>query len=173
MYNLFVAGHADAWNGESWKADLNRCVREFTSDTVQEAYGALGRVEIDQLKSLPCIFAYEAIHRLDPHFGLIRDITLRPSQDKVRVKYELHPVDPFLSADQLKEMTFELDIGELELHRNHWAVKNVNLPAELKTRRGLHSCTGQHKQDQVSIWKTTSLTLPCHSLVKIETMSGR
>ena len=132
MYNLFVAGHADAWDGEPWIIERSRCVREYTSDAVRDAYSKLERAEIDQLKSFPCIFAYESIHRLDPHFGLIRDIAVRPSQDKVRVEYRLHPVEPFLSADQLKEMTFELDIGEWELHRNHWAVKNVNLPAELK-----------------------------------------
>jgi hypothetical protein len=43
-------------------------------------------------------------------------------------------VEPFLTADDLECMTFELDIGKLELYRTHWAVKEVNLPKELHAK---------------------------------------
>lgn len=62
-------------------------------------------------------------------FGYIRDIVVR--EDKVRIEYDLHNVSPFLTHQELKELTFELGIGKLELHRTHWAVKEVNLPKEL------------------------------------------
>jgi len=34
-----------------------------------------------------------------------------------RIEYEIRAVDPFLSASDLEQMTFELDIGKLELYR--------------------------------------------------------
>ena len=132
MYNLFVSAHDQAWNGEPWINERSRCVREYTSEEIRDAYGALGHAEIDQLKSFPCIFAHESFNKLDPHFGLIRDIAVRPSHGLVRVEYDIHPVEPFLTAKQLKDMAVELDIGKLELYRTHWAVKEVNLPVELK-----------------------------------------
>lgn len=134
MYNLFVSASDEAWNGEPWQIERSRCVQEYTSDAVQGAFGALGREEVDQLRRFPCIFAYEAFNRLDPSFGLIQDVTVRGGE--VRVDYELHPLESFLSAAQLDEMTFELEIGKWELNRTHWAVKDVDLPAEL-SRKGI------------------------------------
>jgi hypothetical protein len=36
-----------------------------------------------------------------------------------------------LSAEQLAQYSFDLDISKWELNRTHWAVKDVNLPKEL------------------------------------------
>ena len=55
-------------------------------------------------------------------------------QGQVRIEYALHAVAPFLTADDLAKLTFELDIGKLELYRTHWAVKEVNLPKELHAK---------------------------------------
>ena len=44
------------------------------------------------------------------------------------------PAIPFLTANDLESMKFELDIRRWELNRTHWAVKDVNLPKELKPR---------------------------------------
>ena len=134
MYNLFVSGHKESWNGEPWVTEQSRCVREYTDENIIETYGALEAAQIDQLRRLPCIFAYEAGNKLDPHFGIIRDVTVRAKN--VRVDYELHPLDVFLTAEQLEEMNFELEIGKWELSRTHWAVKDVDLAAELN-RKGI------------------------------------
>jgi len=134
VYNLLVSSNSEAWNGEPWQVERSRCVREYTSDAIHQAYGALGPAEIDQLRRFPCIFAYETFNKLDPKFGLIRDVTVR--QDGVRVDYELHKLDAFLTAKQLEDMTFELEIDKWELNRTHWAVKEVNLAAELN-RKGI------------------------------------
>ena len=134
MYNLFVSGHEESWNGEPWVIEQSRCVREYTDENVIETYGALEAAQVDQLRRLPCIFAYESGNNLDPHFGLIRDVTIRAKS--VRVDYEMHPLEVFLTAEQLKEMNFELEIGKWELNRTHWAVKDVDLAAELN-RKGI------------------------------------
>jgi hypothetical protein len=50
---------------------------------------------------------------------------------EVRVEYEIHDIEKFLSAEQLAQYSFDLDISKWELNRTHWAVKDVNLPKEL------------------------------------------
>jgi hypothetical protein len=132
MYNLFVSGWAEQWNEEPFQIELSRCVREYTDEEITRKYGELDTSAIDALRKLPCVFAYESGHNLAPKFGLIRDITKR--QGQVRVEYKILPVEPFLSADDLTSLMFELDISKWELNRTHWAVKDVNLPKELHAR---------------------------------------
>jgi len=66
---------------------------------------------------------------------MIRDVTKR--QRLVRVEYEFQNVDPFLTVEDLEKLTFELDIGDWEMNRTHWAVKDINLPKELHAARGI------------------------------------
>jgi len=63
---------------------------------------------------------------------MIRDVAKR--QGQVRIEYEILPLDPFLTAADLGQLTFELDISDWEMNRTHWAVKDVNLPKELHAR---------------------------------------
>ena len=134
MYNLFVSANHESWRGEPWRVDIGRCVNKYehTDSTIVEKYGSLDSSAIAELMRFPCIFAYEAANRQPPHFGVIRDLTIRRRQ--VQIKYELQACDPFLTADDLQVMKFELDIGKEELNRTHWAVKDVNLQRELRSK---------------------------------------
>ena len=135
MYNLFVSHNADAWDGDPWQIEIDRCVREYTDNEITERYGSLGKAAIAELKRLPAIFAYEASNKLAPKFGIIRDATKR--QGEMRIEYELQTVEPFLSAQDFDTLRFELDIGKWEMNRTHWAVKDVNLPKELHAAKGI------------------------------------
>lgn len=132
MYNLFVSGNPESWNGDHWQIELSRCIREYTSDEITARFGALDQAAIAQLKRLPCIFAIESGHQMPPKFGIIRDVKQR--QGEVRVEYELQAIAPFLTANQLDSLNFELDIGKWEMNRTHWAVKDVNLARELHSQ---------------------------------------
>ena len=132
MYNLLVSGLEDAWQGQPFQIDILRCVREYTSSVITSRYGALDKSALDELKRFPCIFAYETGCRLSPKFGFIRDVIVR--QREARIEYQVYPLTPFLSAGDLLQMRFELDIEKQELYRSHWAVKEVNLPKELHSR---------------------------------------
>jgi hypothetical protein len=132
LYNLFVSASDESWAGQPFQIELSRCVREYTNPNLTSRYGGLDDGSIAELKRAPCIFAYETGNKLPPKFGYIRDIVQR--QGQVRIEYELHQVEPFLGADDLEQMTFELDIAKLELYRTHWAVKEVNLPKELHAK---------------------------------------
>ncbi len=101
MYNFFVSARAESWNGDPWQVDLDRCVREYTDTNITAKFGELDETAISVLKRLPCIFAYEAANSLDPKFGVIRNIVKR--QGQVRLEYDLLPIDPFLSAQELEQ----------------------------------------------------------------------
>jgi TIR domain len=132
MYNLFVSANEEAWQGEPWTIEASRCVNEYTDEAIIGQFGSLDAASIEALQKLPCIFAYEASNKLNPKFGVIRDVVKR--QGQVRVEYEFIAVDPFLTHEDMNDMLFELDIGKWEMNRTHWAVKDVNLAKELHKR---------------------------------------
>jgi hypothetical protein len=135
MYHLLISGNSESWDGQPWDIrtkELSRCITEYTDPVLTKKYSALGPGEVNELRRYPCIFAYESGCRKDPKFGVNRDVTRRASG--VRVEYEIRPLDPFITFAQVEEMSFSLDIGEWELNRTHWALKDVDLARELHTR---------------------------------------
>lgn len=130
MYNLLVSGNIKDWHGDPWQIAISRCVREYTDPEITTRLGDLDAAAIAELKRLPSIFAYEGF-QTPPKFGVLRNITKRPQE--VRLEYEIHVVEPFLSVSDLEELKVALDIAQWELGRTHWAVKDVNL------HRALHS----------------------------------
>jgi len=77
MYNLFVSGLEDAWQGQPFQIEISRCVREYTSSAITSRYGALDKSALDELKRFPCIFAYEIGCKLPPKLEFIRDVIVR------------------------------------------------------------------------------------------------
>jgi hypothetical protein len=129
MYNLLISGNPDEWEGEPCTLEIGRCVNEYTDKEIIKQFGLLDAAACQELMRMPCIFAYETSNRKPPKFGTITNITKR--QLLVRVEYEIQAVEPFLTAEQMDSLKFELDISRWELNRTHWAVKDVNLPKEL------------------------------------------
>jgi hypothetical protein len=129
MFNLFVSAGADAWNGDPWETDRFRCVNEYTDKEIIEDYGSFSEDDINELKLMPCIFAYETSNERNPKFGMIKDVTAR--KKRVRIEYEIIPIKPFITWEDIEQLRFELDISDWEMNRTHWAVKNVTLHKEL------------------------------------------
>jgi len=85
MYNLFVSGDTMAWCGKPYFLDVERCIREYTDPKITRQYGEFDSVSVKELQRFPCIFSYEATHKLSPKFGVILDVTKRQTQ--VRIEY--------------------------------------------------------------------------------------
>jgi hypothetical protein len=132
MYNLFVSGNDETWEGEPYLIETSRCVREYTDTEVTKRFAELDATARGELQRLPCVFAYESGCNKPPKFGVIRNITKR--QGQVRIEYELKEVRPFLTVENLTTLAFELDIAKWEMNRTHWAVKDVNLAKELSVQ---------------------------------------
>jgi|688.fasta_scaffold2545740_1 uncharacterized phage-associated protein len=50
MYNLFVDGNIEAWQGEPWIIEATRCVNEYTDNAIIERFGQLDEASIQALK---------------------------------------------------------------------------------------------------------------------------
>lgn len=127
MYNLFVSLDSDNYEGKTLELSRDRCINEYTSIAITEQYGTLNTETIKALKSFPCIF-YKA-----PKFGVITDIQERLNSE-VHIQYKIHEVEPFLTYKDLCKKDENLDIAVMEMHRTHWAVKQVDLVQELQVK---------------------------------------
>ncbi len=132
MYNLFVSGNDEAWNGESFTLEEGRCVREYTDIDISKKYGDFSSQQIEVIRRFPCIFSYESYCEKDPRLGMIREITQR--RGEVKIEYELVEIDNFITHSDILDMLFELDIADWEMNRTHWAIKDVNLAKELSAK---------------------------------------
>lgn len=128
MYNLLVSGNREAWNGEPYVLERNR-VLEHTADQVREQFAGLNEQQLSQLYSLPSIFAYEEPVGQNARVGRIERVRHRDRE--VRIEYSFAEHIPQISPETLKQLMWELDIGEGELYRTHWAVKDVDVTEEL------------------------------------------
>lgn len=73
---------------------------------------------------LPAVFACENQHGIAPLFGRLTAIVPRASD--VRFEYEVW-VTGWLSAADLRARASEFGITDFELHRHHWAIKEIDL----------------------------------------------
>lgn len=125
MYNLFVTADCDAWDGTPGIFDLSRCLREYTDDKLKERYAQLSDENISQLQLYPCLFAYESACDKPAKLGHLTRITKRGH--RVRVEYAIETDSPELPSDDLARLEWDLDIGNWEMSRTHWALKDVDL----------------------------------------------
>lgn len=125
MYNLFVTADCDAWDGKPAKYDLSRCLREYTDDKLKEQHAQLSEQSIAELQLYPCLFAYERGCDKPARLGHITRITKR--NHWVRVEYAINTDSPEIAPRDLAQVEWDLDIGNWEMSRTHWALKDVDL----------------------------------------------
>lgn len=137
MYNLFVSADPDEWNGLPFIIPRSRCVseNEYTNAEIASRFAGLSSPQLRELCALPCIFAYERPSAQDPKFGALRRVKRRRG-GRLQIEYRLIRCVPFLTLDDLQSLSVRLDIGDWELNRTHWAVKDVDLAIELG-RKGI------------------------------------
>ncbi len=128
MYNLLMTAGNQTWDGTPYTFGAGR-VFEYTSDFLSARFGELERPEVDELLSLPCLFAYERHEDTDAHIGSITN--LRKRGGEVRIEYAFDPNLPSVPAQRFSELGWELDIADWEFNRVHWAVKDVDIFHEL------------------------------------------
>lgn len=132
MYNLFVSGDENAWEGASFVLELDRCIT-WTEQDIQSKYTPLTDDSINELKQFPCLFAYETPCQKAPKFGFVTHIT--KGGKNVGIECEFRNLDPALSLDNFEELKIRLGIfDKREFNRTHWAVKNVDLIEALQSK---------------------------------------
>lgn len=129
MFNFLVAGNTDAWNGEPYTYERSRLF-EYTEDAISSRFNELREDQIERLLVLPSIFAYEWGRARDARAGQIIKIGIRNREVIVTYRFDDH-IDP-IPHQLLIDRSRSLDIGDWELNRTHWAVKDVDVFAFLK-----------------------------------------
>jgi hypothetical protein len=131
MFNLLVSGDDQAWNGEPYPYVRSRLF-EYTEDAIAGRFNDLREDQIERLRSLPAVFAYESGRQMDARVGKITSIRLRNREVVVRYQFDenIAPIPHQMLIDRRRG----LDIGEWELNRTHWAVKDIDLIEFLETQ---------------------------------------
>ena len=124
MYNFIVTATAECWD-TSPATFLRSRIFEYTSNDIKARFAKLGKTEIDEMAKLPCLFTYEEPVGKYAQIGRITEF--RERSREVRIKFELDKFLPKIGVDELKKLEWELDIGDWEFSRTHWALKDVDL----------------------------------------------
>lgn len=133
MYSLLVTADDEAWQGQPYILSRGR-VFEYTEDAIAARFKDFTEEQLHHLCALPAVFAYENGIDQDARLGRVRSV--RILRGDVRIEYELAADAPPIPFALLNQEANELDIGDWELNRTHWAVKDVDLAPFLQ-RNGI------------------------------------
>lgn len=127
MFNFFVTGQDDAWDGRGYEYDRSRFL-EFTPDEVAERFQDLKSAQLSGLQKLPCLFAYEGKEEM--RVGSLVAVKLRGRA--IFIEFELDQNILPLAYEDIHRIRHLLDIRDWEMSRTHWAVKDEDLFSRLK-----------------------------------------
>ena len=130
MYNLLVTGMRGAWDEGFYEYDKSRFL-EYTNEDIASALKGLSESHIENLKSYPCLFAYEG-EDSDVRIGYLTSIKERGRNIFIEFEFQQN-IDP-IPFEQIQPIASLLDIRGWEMNRTHWAVKDEDLFARLRTR---------------------------------------
>ena len=129
MYNLLVTARQGAWDNLGYEYERSRFL-EYTNESIAEKFQALGQDQIEYLKSLPCIFAYEGFEQ-GVRVGRLTSISERGR--RLFIEYEFHQKLSEIQFSKIEQLFTLLDIRKWEMSRTHWAVKDEDLFQRLRS----------------------------------------
>lgn len=123
MYNLLVTASVGAWDVSAYEFDRERFT-EHTTKTLQDRFKNLTAAKIEELKSFPALFCYEGQKELI-RVGYIRRVKERGKS--LLIEYDFDEGIPPFNFSAISDYKIQLDIGQWEMNRTHWAVKDEDL----------------------------------------------
>ncbi len=119
-----------AWDDGFYEFDKSRFL-EYTNEDIAYALKELSESHIKNLKSYPCLFAYEG-NNSDVRIGYLTSIAERGRNLLIEFEFQqdISPI-PFVQIEPIATL---LDIRSWEMNRTHWAVKDKDLFERLRTR---------------------------------------
>lgn len=132
MYNLLISGNDEAWENLDYEIESSRFL-EYTNKDIADAFSTLTTENIESLKKLPCIFAYEGDEK--PYrVGQLTEIKNRGRY--IYIKYKFYDDIAPIEFNEISLISRALDLRNWETNRTHWAIKDGNL-FEILEERGL------------------------------------
>jgi len=124
MYNLLVSCEFKDRHEGAFNISTSRFL-EYTSGSISTQLRPLSIEANDCIKSWPCILMQEGRGQEEAYIVQIMDIEVAGAVVKFSVM-SIPSEFTILNADIWK-IRDDLDIGQFEFNRNHWAIKNRNL----------------------------------------------
>jgi hypothetical protein len=97
------------------------------------------------LLSFPTLFAYETLCDQPARVGRLTDLPHQARSD-VRFEFSLDDAIAPITPSTLHDLAWDLDIGNLELSRTHWAIKDVDLLRVLRDAGHVVKTTVRHTE---------------------------
>ncbi|HFK3993011.1 TPA: TIR domain-containing protein [Citrobacter freundii] len=124
MFNLLITSDEEGWATGRYVMSRSRAIVEYTAPEIIERYKDLNQKNIDELKKFPCLFVVEA-EPVPSLIGYITDIRLRAKE--CVIEFRIDNSFPPLPPGAINSIRADIDLGEWELSRTHWAVKDEPL----------------------------------------------
>ncbi len=147
MFNFLVTAKSGAWKEKGYLYARGRFL-EYTSDEIAERFRELSTPQIEVLKAMPCLFAYEGTDE-PMHIGRLKTGKLRDRQ--LYIEPELDQTVGPIPFDLIKPIQLALDIRDWELSRTHWAIKDEDLMGELIRQQIVQPTASSTKVDKSSL----------------------
>jgi hypothetical protein len=127
VYHLFVTAESGAWDSTTYKFELSRVIKEYTSDDLCKRYSTFDENTINELLTFPALFAYERSNKTEAKLGFINRIKVE--REEIVIEYSFFPNMPTIRPDFLDNPNSKLGIEtkRCEMYRTHWSVKNIDL----------------------------------------------
>ncbi len=149
MYSLLVSHQFQDWEGSTFRFDKSRFL-EYTSESIKEQLRSLSIEAIECIQSWPCLLIEEG--RAEELVRVARIAELRDLGSEIRLIVSLCPSEAPILNDHLWRIREELDIGQFEFSRNHWAIKERNLLSVLRA--------AGHEFDNAALGGSEEMPLP-------------
>jgi len=118
-----MAASEGAWDMPTFQIERAR-LGEYTTHKMEERLRTLDAELVEELKSLPTLFAIEGTEH-PWHVGNVRDLKLRNGY--LHIQHEFNEAIPPIPYSRIEPILMKLHIESREIHRMHWAVKDKNL----------------------------------------------
>ena len=125
MFNLLVK--YSGWAESRDSIPIGR-ILEYTDQALVDRFRPSGRIDYDALSRLPAVFMQEnADNRADQIVRIGSVFRATPSGTDVTLEYVADPSIPPFTNEDFEALANDLGIGDWELSRTHWAVKDADL----------------------------------------------
>lgn len=166
MYNLLVTAKQGAWDEGFYEYDKSRFL-EYTNEAIASALKEVSESHIENLKSYPCLFAYEG-EDSDIRIGYLTSIKERGRNLLIEFEFE-QDIEP-IPFSQILPVATLLDIRGWEMNRTHWAVKDEDLYQRLRDRGILDP---EMKSKSIKLERPTSEKASNPKITKLKGFIGK
>ena len=134
MFNLIIIAGAAAWEENPQSLHRSRVAIEYTATAVSERYKDLSQEAIQELKGFPTLFVTEN-ESTESKLGHVTNIRVKEN-GLVIFDFEFDVSVPPFPIGTIESLRIDIDLGNWELSRSHWAIKDEPL-IEILLKRGL------------------------------------